>query len=88
MKRLKGLVDPSTMLVVDLLHEFELGIWKALFVHLIRILYTAGQGSDELVVEFDRRSVVIIKLYTLCSEAAQQISEYLNVWSFNHSNIQ
>ena len=26
------------MLVVDLLHEFELGIWKALFVHLIRIL--------------------------------------------------
>ena len=27
------------MLVVDLLHEFELGVWKATFTHLIRILY-------------------------------------------------
>jgi hypothetical protein len=26
------------MLVVDLMHEFELGVWKALFLHLIRIL--------------------------------------------------
>ena len=43
------------MLVVDLLHEFELGVWKALFTHLIRLLYSAGQGSDHLVVELDRR---------------------------------
>jgi hypothetical protein len=28
------------MLVVDLLHEFELGVWKALFIHLLRILET------------------------------------------------
>jgi len=26
------------ILVVDLLHEFELGVWKALFIHLLRIL--------------------------------------------------
>ena len=26
------------MLVVDLLHEFELGVWKAIFIHLLRIL--------------------------------------------------
>lgn len=31
--------NPSNMLVVDLLHEFELGVWKATFTHLIRILY-------------------------------------------------
>ncbi|KAF8958641.1 hypothetical protein BDZ97DRAFT_1906426 [Flammula alnicola] len=43
------------MLVVDLLHEFELGVWKALFTHLIRLLYAAGRGSDHLVVELDRR---------------------------------
>ena len=43
------------MLVVDLLHEFELGVWKALFTHLIRILYAAGHGSDEPVIELDRR---------------------------------
>ena len=28
------------MFVVDLLHELELGVIKAVFVHLIRILYT------------------------------------------------
>ena len=27
-----------TMLVVDLLHEFELGVWKSLFIHLLQIL--------------------------------------------------
>ncbi|KIJ57944.1 hypothetical protein HYDPIDRAFT_34653 [Hydnomerulius pinastri MD-312] len=26
------------MLVVDLLHEFELGVWKAVFIHLLRML--------------------------------------------------
>lgn len=31
------------MLVVDLLHEFELGVWKAVFVHLVRLLYSLGQ---------------------------------------------
>ena len=26
------------MLVVDLMHELELGVWKAVFIHLLRIL--------------------------------------------------
>ena len=26
------------MLAVDLLHEFELGVWKGIFIHLLRIL--------------------------------------------------
>lgn len=30
------------MLVVDLMHEFELGVWKALLTHLIRMLYAIG----------------------------------------------
>lgn len=33
------------MLVVDFMHEFELGVWKALFTHLIRILYAHGNGA-------------------------------------------
>lgn len=37
------------LLVVDMLHEFELGVWKAIFIHLLRILYAAGgQGIQEL----------------------------------------
>jgi hypothetical protein len=31
------------MLVVDLLHEFELGVWKAVFIHLLRILDCENQ---------------------------------------------
>ncbi|KAJ8074151.1 hypothetical protein PM082_012443 [Marasmius tenuissimus] len=42
------------MLVVDLLHEFELGVWKALFTHLIRVLYAAPNGPA-LVQELNRR---------------------------------
>ena len=30
------------MFVVDLLHKFELGVWKAVFTHLMRIFYAAG----------------------------------------------
>jgi len=43
------------MLAVDLLYEFEFGVWKALFSHLIQILYAAGRGSDHLVIELDRQ---------------------------------
>jgi hypothetical protein len=44
------------MLVVDILHEFELGVWKALFTHLIRILHAAAPRGG-LVAELDRRYV-------------------------------
>ena len=43
------------MLVVDLLHEFELGVWKTLFIQLIRLVYAAGKGSEALVAELDSR---------------------------------
>jgi len=33
------------MLAIDLLHEFKLGIWKAIFTHLIRILMAHSTGS-------------------------------------------
>ena len=33
------------MLVVDFMHEFELGAWKALFKHLIRILFAQGGSA-------------------------------------------
>ena len=40
------------MLVPDLLHEFELGIWKAVFIQLLRILHSIGA---ERVHELDAR---------------------------------
>ena len=44
--------DFHKMLTVDLLHEVELGVWKAMLIHLIRMLHACGQ---EAVNEFDKR---------------------------------
>ncbi|KAG8741835.1 hypothetical protein FRC12_015532, partial [Ceratobasidium sp. 428] len=41
-----------SIFVVDLLHEVELGVWKSLLTHLIRILYSCG---SETIAEFNRR---------------------------------
>lgn len=40
------------MLVVDLMHEFELGVWKNLFIHLLRIL---SAHDPQLINELDLR---------------------------------
>ncbi|KAH9929651.1 hypothetical protein B0H21DRAFT_700102 [Amylocystis lapponica] len=40
------------MLVVDLMHEFELGVWKAVFAHLVRILESI---NPDVVLELNRR---------------------------------
>lgn len=42
------------MLVVDFLHEFELGVWKATFIHIIRVLYAAVPGG-KLVLDLNER---------------------------------
>lgn len=41
------------ILVVDMMHEFELGVWKALFIHLLRILQS--QDGANLIAELDHR---------------------------------
>ena len=51
------------MFVVDLLHEFKLGVWKSLFTHLIRILYAAVPHGS-LVAELDRRYINSVLLAT------------------------
>jgi hypothetical protein len=39
-------------LVVDLLHEFEIGVWKMLFIHLLRIIAAQDPG---LIHQLDQR---------------------------------
>jgi hypothetical protein len=39
------------MFAVDLLHDFELGVWKGVFAHLIRILYACGEGNVHVLNE-------------------------------------
>jgi len=40
------------MLLPDVMHEVELGIWRALFIHLLRILESV---DGNLLIELDRR---------------------------------
>ncbi|EIW53823.1 uncharacterized protein TRAVEDRAFT_132848 [Trametes versicolor FP-101664 SS1] len=49
-------VNAYELFVPDLMHEFELGIWKGTFTHLLRLL--AAQG-DDAVQEFNRRYIQI-----------------------------
>lgn len=59
-QKLAGLgLDPFRMLVVDFLHECELGTWKALFTHLVRILYALPAG-EKLVATLDSRYVAFV----------------------------
>ncbi|KAH9025567.1 hypothetical protein EDB84DRAFT_1564035 [Lactarius hengduanensis] len=44
--------DYHKLFVVDLLHEFELGIWQSVLTHLIRMLYSLP-GGDALIAELD-----------------------------------
>ena len=46
------------MLVVDLMHEFELGMWKALFIHLLQILNAKDLA---LIHELDQRYKALFK---------------------------
>lgn len=58
--------NPYPMFVVDLLHEFELGVWKTTFIHIIRILYAVAPGGEEVAKLnarlFDLRPLQIIRL--------------------------
>jgi hypothetical protein len=45
--------DLYAMLVVDLMHDFEIGGWKSFFIHLLRIL--ESQNPVHLCAEMDRR---------------------------------
>jgi len=43
--------DFYTLFVPDLLHEFDLGVWKAVFTHLIWVLYAVGGDTIQVLNE-------------------------------------
>ena len=50
-EQLGPLINLFQLFVVDLLHEIELGVWKALFTHLIRMLVAIGGKSIQVLNE-------------------------------------
>jgi hypothetical protein len=75
------------MLVVDLMHEFELGVWKTLFTHLIRLLYAAGNGFDKLIVELDRWYVPLLALSHALCLMFWALTSYRQISTFGHGTI-
>jgi hypothetical protein len=45
------------MFVIDFMHEFELGVWKSIAQHIVRILYVQG---EDVVRKFDQRLVFVL----------------------------
>jgi hypothetical protein len=44
-------LDIFRLYLPDLLHEYELGVWKAVFTHLLRILYAYGGNAIQTLNE-------------------------------------
>lgn len=57
--------DSFRMLVVDFMHECELGTWKALFTHLLRLLHALPRGS-ELIAALDSRYGNLVRGAVAC----------------------
>ena len=71
------------MFTVDLLHEFELGVWKAIFTHLLRILYAHGNG---MIQELNKRYDVMTP-YFFFNWQHLQLPRCSSIWSRYHSKI-
>ena len=71
------------LLVVDLLHEFELGIWKALFAHLIRILQADNADLEHVLNERFVRQPRFCYLPLKCA----QIQNDAHLRKVNHPRI-
>jgi hypothetical protein len=68
------------MLVVNLLHEFELGVWKAVFAHLLWLLYAQGGNSIQKLNE--RHGTLIFLDYNhLC------LTTHTGIKIFQHSAV-
>lgn len=74
------------MLVVDLMHEFELGVWKALFVHLLRIL---NAENSDLVHTLDQRYAHICpaKYIQTLTLYTPKLSPHSNLWQRHYPKI-
>jgi hypothetical protein len=78
------------MLVVNIMHEMELGVWKALFSHLVRILYAAAP-SGKLVALLDERysqlSLDCGIAIALCWLTTQYLNRYRQMPLFSQATI-
>jgi hypothetical protein len=75
--------NTSMMLAVDLMHEFELGVWKMLFTHLIRLLYACPNGAAQ--VELLNERYVCLSLW---DTSINHLSNMKDSGKSQHSEMQ
>ncbi|KIY48733.1 hypothetical protein FISHEDRAFT_65631 [Fistulina hepatica ATCC 64428] len=77
-------IEPANIPVVDLMHEFKLGVWKALFTHLICLLYVA-EPHGSLIETLDERfwQIPTFSVDTIC-QFSNNVSamKKLTAWDF------
>jgi len=71
------------MFVVNQLHEFELGVWKGTFTHLLHILYAAG---GNLIQDLNHR-YVLNWIYTKLTCSHTCVFRYRDVPTFGSGTI-
>ncbi|KAG9087801.1 hypothetical protein FRC06_002358 [Ceratobasidium sp. 370] len=59
-------------LVIDQLHEVELGVWKSLFQHLIRLLHLSGPAA---IAEFNRRFRAVPTFASAIRKFAEDVAD-------------
>lgn len=62
---------------VDLLHEIEIGVWKAVLIHLLRILEAV---NENLLHDFDWRYVRLPYFFAIALITVCQFSTSTNIW--------
>jgi hypothetical protein len=73
-----------SMFVPDLLHEFELGVWKNMFKHLLRILYAAGGNA---IQELNSRYAMECGWLLFNIQWYFQVSTGSNIWYDNYTTF-
>ena len=72
------------MVVVDFMHEWELGVWKALLIHLIHLLMAPNVAK---VHQLDFRFVWSHPIFNSVILMVSQISEHPSFWERHYSEI-
>jgi len=72
------------MFVVDLMHKVKLGIWRALFIHLLRILNAVGRT---LVDELDHQYVTHLLWVIVQVICMYQAHRFWQLPTFGHDAI-
>lgn len=73
------------LFVPDLLHEFELGVWKATFIHLLRVLIAAG--GDRIQMLNERYSIDSMLWYCSCTYLFSSLASFRRVPTFGRDTV-